>query len=218
MSELLEKVEKLGNLGDTVTVKPGYGRNYLLPTGKALRATKDNIAYFESEKETRLANNEKERLEAEKLKDKINGKQVVIIRAASESAQLYGSVTARDIANAVSEGLAPITRHDVVMENVVKTLGIFDFRIRIHPEVHAMIKVNVAKSDDEAKLQADRVAKGLPAIQLGEQDDRVTAKQENTQMSETKADDDVEQKQNDGDENIVATEDTADTENSDEKE
>ena len=175
---LLEKVEKLGNLGDTVTVKPGYGRNYLLPTGKALRATKDNIAYFEAEKETRLANNEKARLDAEKVKDKINDKQVVIIRAASESAQLYGSVTARDIANAVSDGLAPVDRHAVVMEHVVKTLGIFDFRIRIHPEVYATVKVNVAKTEDEAKQQADRVAKGLPAIQLGEQDERVIVKQE----------------------------------------
>lgn len=162
---LLERVENLGQMGDVVTVKPGYARNYLLPQKKALRATEENRTRFESDRAQLEAKNLERKSEAESVAAKVDGVSVVLIRAASESGQLYGSVNARDIAVGLTEAGCTVSRDQVLMERPVKTLGIFEFRIRLHPEVSATISVNVAKSPEEADAQADRVARGLPALQ-----------------------------------------------------
>ncbi len=161
---LLERVEKLGQMGDTVSVKPGYARNFLLPKGKALRATAENLKRFEDNRAQLEAQNLERRGEAEAVAEKMGDLSVVIIRAASESGQLYGSVNARDIAEAVTEAGSTVSRGQVIMEKPIKTLGIFDYRIRLHPEVTVSVAINVAQSQDEAIAQADRVAQGLPAV------------------------------------------------------
>ena len=169
---LLERVEKLGTLGDTVTVKPGYARNYLLPQGKALRANATNKAKFEAERAAIESVNAEKRTEAEKVAKKIDGKVFTMIRSASEAGQLFGSVTSRDIAAAIGEG---VTRNHVVLEQPVKTIGFADFKIRLHPEVTATIQINVAQSEDEAKAQADRVARGEPAVVTAAEADATAA-------------------------------------------
>ena len=161
---LLERVEKLGQMGDQVNVKPGFARNYLLPQGKALRATPDNIKRFETERAQLEAQNLERRKEAEAVAEKMADLSVVIIRAASEAGHLYGSVNARDIAEAVTAGGFTVTRGQIVLDKPIKTLGIFDLRIRLHPEVTEVVKVNVAQSEEEAEAQADRVARGEPAV------------------------------------------------------
>ena len=152
---LLERVEKLGQMGDVVKVKPGYARNFLLPQGKALRANKNNLERFETEKAQREADNLSRRSEAETEAGKMDGLAVSMVRAASEMGQLFGSVTSRDIAEAVTEAGFTITRNQVVMEKAVKTLGLHDTRLRLHPEVSVTITVNVARSLDEAKTQLE---------------------------------------------------------------
>lgn len=151
---LLERVDSLGNLGDIVKVKPGYARNYLIPQNKALRATADNVVYFEGQKKEIEKQNELRRKEAEKDVKKLDGLKVAIIRHASETGQLYGSVAARDIAAAVAEksGLK-IARSAVVIKDPFKTLGLFPVSIVLHPEVRVDVTVNIARSEDEAKLQ-----------------------------------------------------------------
>ena len=161
---LMERVEKLGQMGDVVSVKPGYARNFLLPTKKAIRASKENLARFEAEKAQLEAQNLERRGEAEAVSEKLEGVTVVIIRSASDAGQLYGSVTTRDIAQAITDAGFTISRNQVLLEKPVKTLGIFDFRIKLHPEVFATISVNVAQSDEEAQAQAERVARGEPAL------------------------------------------------------
>ena len=151
---LLERVEKLGQMGDVVTVKPGFARNYLLPRKKAMRATKENIAAFEQRRKQLEEENAARRSEAEKLAEKLNGMQVVVIRSAGETGHLYGSVNARDIAAAVSEAGFAIERSQVLMDHPVKSLGFHEFRIRLHPEVDAVVTVNVARTAEEAELQA----------------------------------------------------------------
>jgi len=153
---LLEKVEKLGQMGDVVTVKPGYARNFLLPQEKALRATKTNIAYFEAEKKALEANNEKAKAEAEKLAKKIDGMVVPMIRQASEAGSLFGSVSSRDIAIAITETGEKVDRNQVVINRAYKTLGLFPITLKLHPEVSAEITLNVARSADEAKIQEER--------------------------------------------------------------
>lgn len=150
---LLERVEKLGQMGDVVSVKPGYARNYLLPQGKALRANKINLAKFETEKSQREADNLARRSDAETEAGKMEGLAVSMVRAASEMGQLFGSVTSRDISDAVTEAGFTISRAQVVMEKSIKTLGLHDTRIRLHPEVTVTVKVNVARSLDEAETQ-----------------------------------------------------------------
>jgi large subunit ribosomal protein L9 len=150
---LLERVEKLGQMGDVVSVKPGYARNYLLPQGKALRANKVNLEKFETEKSQREADNLARRSDAETESGKMDGLAVGMVRAASEMGQLFGSVTSRDIADAVTEAGFTITRNQVVMDKSIKTLGLHDTRIRLHPEVTVTVKVNVARSLDEAETQ-----------------------------------------------------------------
>ena len=150
---LLERVEKLGQMGDVVKVKPGYARNFLLPQGKALRANKGNLEKFETEKAQREADNLARRSDAETESGKMDGLAVSMVRAASEMGQLFGSVTSRDIADAVTEAGFTITRSQVVMEKSIKTLGLHDTRIRLHPEVTVTVTVNVARSLDEAETQ-----------------------------------------------------------------
>ena len=152
---LLERIEKLGQMGDVVKVKPGYARNFLLPQGKALRANKSNLERFETEKAQREADNLSRRSEAETEAGKMDKLAVSMVRAASEMGQLFGSVTSRDIADAVTEAGFTITRNQVVMEKAIKTLGLHDTRVRLHPEVSVTVTVNVARSLDEAKTQLE---------------------------------------------------------------
>jgi large subunit ribosomal protein L9 len=152
---LLERVENLGSMGDVVTVKPGYARNYLLPQKKALRASKENIAYFEGKKKFLEADNEKRKKEAEKLAKKLEGIKVPLIRQASEGGQLFGSVTARDIAVEVSnESGEKIERQMVQLNQNFKLLGLFPVDIALHPEVKISVTINIARSAEEAKTQA----------------------------------------------------------------
>ncbi|MEL0294069.1 MAG: 50S ribosomal protein L9 [Alphaproteobacteria bacterium] len=150
---LLERVEKLGQMGDLVTVKPGYARNFLLPQGKAMRANKANLERFEAEKAQREADNLQRRGEAETEAKKMSGLAVSMVRAASEMGQLFGSVTSRDIAEGVTEAGFTIQRSQVVMDKSIKTLGLHDIRVTLHPEVAVTVVVNVARSLDEAETQ-----------------------------------------------------------------
>ena len=150
---LLERIEKLGQMGDLVNVKPGYARNYLLPQGKALRANKANMERFESERAQREADNLTKRSEAETEAKKMEGLAVNMVRAASEMGQLFGSVTSRDIAEAVTEAGFTISRSQVIMDRAIKTLGLTNTRIRLHPEVSVSVIVNIARSMAEAETQ-----------------------------------------------------------------
>jgi large subunit ribosomal protein L9 len=161
---LLERVEKLGQMGDEVAVKPGYARNFLLPQGKAVRATKSNRERFESQRIELEARNLERKSEAERVANDLNGLSVVLIRAASDTGQLYGSVTARDIADSIVEAGIQVGRGQVMMERPVKTIGIFDFRIKLHPEVIVTVQVNVAQSQEEAEAQAERKARGEDVV------------------------------------------------------
>ena len=151
---LLQRVEKLGQMGEVVSVKDGYARNFLLPQGKGLRATKLNLARFETERAQLETHNLELRSEAEKIAGKLNGQMFTIIRQASEAGSLYGSVAARDVAEIATEGGFTVERRQVVLDRPVKELGLHDVRIILHPEVTATISVNVARSEEEATLQA----------------------------------------------------------------
>ncbi len=151
---LMERIEKLGLMGEVVSVKPGYARNYLLPQGKARRATKDNIALFEQQRGQLEAENLKRRDEAEKVGAKLEGLTVTLIRQAGESGQLYGSVNARNLAEVVTESGFTITHDQVSRDHSIKTLGLHPVKIRLHPEVTATIAANVARSEAEAENQA----------------------------------------------------------------
>ena len=151
---LLEKVEKLGSLGDQVEVKNGYARNYLLPTGKALRATEENIKYFEEKASDLKKNNDKAVKEANKFLDKITEKTFVVIRQAGENGQLFGSVTTRDIANLLKDnGIDQIKKNQVSLLEPIKALGIVDVKVNLHAEVSTIIKINIARTEEEAELQ-----------------------------------------------------------------
>lgn len=153
---LLERVENLGQMGDVVKVKPGFARNFLLPRQKALRATQDNIAYFDAQKKVLEAENLKKREEAEKVGKKLAGLKAAIIRQAAEAGQLYGSVSARDIAEAVVEKGFKIDKSQVRMEQAYKILGLYPVKITLHPEVVVEITINIARSKEEAKIQEER--------------------------------------------------------------
>jgi large subunit ribosomal protein L9 len=150
---LLQRVENLGQMGDVVKVKPGYARNFLLPQKKALRASKDNRAKFEQQRAQLEAQNIKRREEAERLAERVGGLSVVIIRQAGESGSLYGSVSGRDIAEAAIAGGLTINRSQVVLEHPIKTLGLSQVRVSLHPEVTIPVTVNVARSVEEAERQ-----------------------------------------------------------------
>ena len=151
---LLERIEKLGQMGDVVTVKPGFARNFLIPQRKALRATKENLSVFESQRAQLEADNLARRQEAESVAGKVEGLSIVIIRQAGDSGQLYGSVSSRDIAESVTEAGATIQRGQVVLDRPLKSLGVHPVRIRLHPEVSINITCNIARSEAEAEMQA----------------------------------------------------------------
>ena len=150
---LLERIENLGQMGDLVKVKPGYARNFLLPTGKALRATKSNMERFESERVQREADNLTRKSEAEGVAKKMNDLSVSLIRAASEMGQLYGSVTSRDIAEGVTAQGFTISKNQVDLNTAIKTLGLTPVNVILHPEVSVEVTVNIARSKDEAEEQ-----------------------------------------------------------------
>ncbi len=152
---LLERIEKLGQMGDVVTVKNGFGRNYLVPHGKALRATKTNRAEFERRRVQLEAQNLERKEEATAAAAKIAGRRVVVIRQAGEGGQLYGSVNARDIAAAFGEAGVTFSRQQVRLASPLKTLGIHQVRVALHPEVDVTVEVNIARSPEEAEMQAN---------------------------------------------------------------
>jgi large subunit ribosomal protein L9 len=151
---LLERVEKLGQMGQVVKVRPGFARNYLLPQKKALRATKENLTYFEKQRTQLEATNLQRKQEAEEVAKKLDGLKVVIVRTAGESGQLYGSVSARDIADAVTEAGVTVERRQIVLDKPIKTLGLHPLRVALHPAVAVTVTANVAQSQEEAEMQA----------------------------------------------------------------
>jgi large subunit ribosomal protein L9 len=151
---LLQRVEKLGQMGEIVRVKPGFARNYLLPQKKALRASKENRERFEQQRTQLEAQNLKRREEAERIAERVGGLSVVVIRQAGESGSLYGSVSSRDIAEASTAAGLTVTRQQIALEHPIKTLGLSKVRVVLHPEVSLPITVNVARSSEEAERQA----------------------------------------------------------------
>ncbi len=151
---LLQRVAKLGQMGEVVSVKQGYARNYLLPQGKALRATKANLAQFEAQKAQLEANNLETKKEADAMAAKLDGQQFIVIRSASDAGALYGSVTTRDAAEAATAEGFTVDKKQVVLNKPIKDLGLHDMTVVLHPEVEATITINVARSPEEAELQA----------------------------------------------------------------
>ena len=164
---LLERVDNLGEMGDVVSVKPGFARNYLLPQGKALRATKENVAYFEEQKKTIKADSDKRKKEAEAISKRMDGLKVTLIRQAAEAGQLFGSVTARDIADAVNEQGFNVERNQVQLNQNFKMIGLFEVDVVLHPEVKTLVTINIARSQEEAEVQA----KTCKALIAGNEDD-----------------------------------------------
>ena len=165
---LLERVESLGTIGDVVNVRDGYARNYLLPQKKALRANDNNRKVFEANRERLEKENAERRGEAEKAGEKVDGTELVLIRSASNSGQLYGSVSVRDIVAALEEKGHKIWKSQVILEHPIKTIGMFNVRVALHPEVSVIVKANVARSDDEAELQS----KGVDVMKAMFEEDR----------------------------------------------
>jgi large subunit ribosomal protein L9 len=151
---LMERVGKLGHIGDTVRVKDGYARNFLLPRGKALRATEANKKKFEGRRADLEARNTELKRSASEVSDKLDGVTVVIVRQAGETGQLYGSVSARDIAEALTAARHPVQRNHVAIQQPIKTLGMHQVPVHLHPEVEAKVTVNVARSVEQAERQA----------------------------------------------------------------
>ncbi len=151
---LLERIGKLGQMGDEVTVKDGFARNFLLPQGKALRATKTNRERFERDRAQLEARNLELKSEAQKVAERLEGQSFIVIRQAGDTGQLYGSVSPRDIATAVTEGGFSIERHQVMLPRPIKTLGLHEVHLSLHPEVKPKVNVNVARSPEEAARQA----------------------------------------------------------------
>jgi len=169
---LLERIEKLGGIGDVVTVKNGFARNYLLPNNKALRANDRNRALFESNRGKIEADNAERRDAAQGRAGDVDGKQVVLIRQASNTGQLYGSVSVRDIIEAIAaDGIAGVTKAMIDLDKPIKALGLVDVKVRLHPEVVVTVGVNVARSPEEADLQT----KGIDVIQAMFEDEQAEA-------------------------------------------
>ena len=168
---LLERVENLGAIGDVVSVKDGFARNFLLPRDKARRATSANLKAFELDRAAIEARNEKNRFEAQKIADKIDGQTYVMIRQAGETGQLYGSVAGRDVAEAVQAEGGKVERSQVVLNTAIKTLGVHEVQVRLHAEVTATVKINIARSAEEAERQA----KGEDVIKSAYDQDRAEA-------------------------------------------
>ena len=155
---LLEKVGKLGHLGDVVKVKDGYARNFLIPSKKALRVTKANLEMFEKQKADLQTKNEAARTSAQLIADKIKGKSFVVIRQAGDTGHLYGSVSTRDLANVLKENGANIDYTKITIDTPIKELGIYEVKVALHPEVVEIVKVNVARSEEEAKAYETKLA------------------------------------------------------------
>jgi large subunit ribosomal protein L9 len=151
---LLQRIGRLGQIGDVVNVKDGFARNFLLPQKKALRATKENMAHFETQRSQLEANNLEQKKEAEAVAGKLEGKVFVAIRSAGDTGQLYGSVSTRDLADVITAGGFTIDRRQVILDRPIKTLGLHETRIALHPEVIVKVTINVARSEDEAEKQA----------------------------------------------------------------
>lgn len=151
---LLERVEKLGQIGDVVKVKDGFARNYLLPKKKALRATKANLSYFETQRVQLEARNLEQRKEAEQVGNKLKGKSFVLLRQAGDRGQLYGSVSPRDIADVITNGGFSVVRTQVPIDRAIKNIGLHEVSVVLHPEVRVPVTINVARTDDEAERQA----------------------------------------------------------------
>lgn len=179
---LLERVESLGNMGETVRVKPGYARNFLLPQKKALRATNENKAFYEAQRAELEKQNAAKRAEAEKLAKKLDGFKVVLVRNAAEGGQLYGSVTTRDIAEAITtQSKLEVNRTMVMLNSGFKMIGLFPVTLMLHPEVKVGITVNIARTEEEAKIQ-EKTGKALVAV-----DDRTAEANEKAEAAAAKA-------------------------------
>ena len=170
---LLERIEKLGQMGDVVNVKPGYARNFLLPHKKAMRVTQANRAMFEEQRAQLEAENLKQRSEAERVAKDLDGMNVIIVRQASDGDQLYGSVTTRDIATAIVEAGITVDRRQVHLERPIKTVGMHPVRVVLHPEVAVEVIANVARSVEEAEMQArgERVNRDGDVVMIDEQEE-----------------------------------------------
>ncbi len=177
---LLERVENLGAIGDVVTVKDGFARNFLLPREKALRATSKNLEKFELDRAAIEARNEKNKSESQKIADKIDGQSYVMIRQAGETGQLYGSVAGRDIAEAIQAEGGKVERSQIALNTAIKTLGVHEVVVRLHAEVSATVKINIARSADEAERQA----KGEDVIKSAYDEDREAAAEQARDMVE----------------------------------
>ena len=175
---LLERVENLGQMGDVVKVKQGYARNFLLPQKKALRATKDNVSYFESRRAQLEADNLTRKSEAESVAGKMDKARIIIVRQAGESGQLYGSVSARDIADGLTAAGFTVEKRQVVIDRPIKMIGIHTVRVVLHPEVSVGVLVNVGQSEEEAKLQAERFDRGESPVVLKTEAEAAEAAQE----------------------------------------
>ena len=167
---LLERVPKLGAMGETVRVRDGFARNFLLPQGKALRATAPNTEKFERQRAELEARNAERRKSAETVVGDLDGQTFVLLRQAGEAGQLYGSVTNRDIADAASTTTVPVDRNQVMLDTPIKTVGIYDIKVALHPEVIVTVKINVARTADEAEAQAQG------AVLTGPTSDRAEAR------------------------------------------
>ena len=177
---LLERIENLGTIGDVVSVKDGYARNYLLPQKKALRANEANKQVFEANRDRLEKENAERRSEAEKAGEKVDGAEVVLIRASSNSGQLYGSVAGRDVADAINAEGGKVERSMVVLDKPIKTLGLHEVKVRLHAEVTVTVTLNIARSQDEA----DRQARGENVINAQFEEERVAAEQAAADMLE----------------------------------
>ncbi|MBV9260526.1 MAG: 50S ribosomal protein L9 [Pseudolabrys sp.] len=187
---LLERIGRLGQMGDTVKVKDGYARNFLLPNGKALRATKDNKARFEEMRAELEAKNLAAKGDAGKAAGKIEGKTLVVLRQAAESGQLFGSVTPRDIAGLLSTGGVTINRSQIVLNTPIKTVGSFKVPVALHPEVEVTVTVNVARNEDEA----ERLTRGEDITMRREQTDEEAEKEAAQKAGEALFDPEVAEK------------------------
>ncbi len=168
---LLQRIKRLGQMGDEVVVKPGYARNHLLPSGKALRANKANRAYFETQRAQLEATNLEHKKEADAVAEKIDGKHFVAIRQAGDTGQLYGSVATKDITDVITENGFTIVRNQVMLDRPIKLLGLHEVRLSLHPEVDVTVTINVARTQDEAERQ--QRGEDINTVDEGEDEEEV---------------------------------------------
>jgi large subunit ribosomal protein L9 len=187
---LLERVARLGQMGDVVRVRDGYARNFLLPQGKALRATKDNAKRFENERAQLEARNLDRKNEAAAVAEKLDGQSFIVVRQAGETGQLYGSVNARDVAEILTAGGFTVGRPQVVLNQPIKTIGLHTVAIALHPEVECNVSINVARSEDEAARQAR--GEDLSLRDFGDEEEEAEAEDEAPDSAEPAAEGEAE--------------------------